>query len=62
MTLEIVYHHDDGTSEARYRRDAASFAALELQLRVRQLQHQASQGGYRCPYTWRIIDIDSGQG
>ena len=62
MTLEIVYHHDDGTSEVRYRRDAASFAALELQQRVRRLQQQASQGGYHCPYTWRIIDIDSGQG
>jgi hypothetical protein len=62
MTLEIVYHRDDGTNEVLYRRDAASWSALELQLRVRRLQQQASQGGYECPYTWRIIDIDSGQG
>ena len=62
MTLEIVYHRDDGTSEVLYRRDAASFSALELQQRVRRLQQQAIDGGYQCPYTWRIIDIDSGQG
>ena len=62
MTLEIVYHHHDGTSEVRYRRDAASWSALELQHRVRRLQQQATECGYHCPYTWRIIDIDSGQG
>jgi hypothetical protein len=62
MTLEIVYHRDDGTSEVLYRRDAASFSALELQQRVRRLQQQAIDGGYQCPYAWRIIDIDSGQG
>ena len=62
MTLEIVYHREDGTSEVVHRRAAASFAALELQHRVRRLQQQATEGGYHCPYTWRIIDIDSGQG
>jgi hypothetical protein len=62
MTLEIVYHRDDGTSEVLYRRDAASFSALELQQRVRRLQQQAIECGYHCPYTWRIIDIASGQG
>ena len=62
MTLEIVYHREDGTSEVLHSRDVASWSALELQLRVRRLQHQATGGGYHCPYTWRIIDIDSGQG
>ena len=62
MKLEIVYHRDDGTSEVVRSRDVTSFSALELQLRVRRLQHQATEGGYHCPYTWRIIDIDSGRG
>jgi hypothetical protein len=57
-----VYHRDDGTSEVVHSRDAASFSALELQQRVRRLQQQAIECGYHCPYTWRIIDIDSGQG
>ena len=62
MTLEIVYHREDGTSEVVHRRDVGSFAAVELQHQVRRLQQQASQCGYHCPYTWRIIDIDSGRG
>ena len=62
MTLEIVYHYDDGTSEVVHSRDAASFSALELQQRVRRLQQQAIDGGYHCPYTWRIIDRHSGHG
>jgi hypothetical protein len=62
MTLEIVYHREDGTSEVVHSRDAASFSALELQQRVRRLQQQAIECGHHCPYTWRIIDIDSGQG
>jgi hypothetical protein len=41
MTLEIVYHREDGTSEVVHSRDAASFSALELQQRVRRLQQQA---------------------
>jgi hypothetical protein len=62
MTLEIVYHRDDGSSEVVHSRDVASWSALELQQRVRRLQQQAIECGYHCPYTWRIIDIDSGQG
>jgi hypothetical protein len=62
MTLEIVYHRDDGSSEVVHSRDVASWSALELQHQVRRLQQQAIECGYHCPYTWRIIDIDSGQG
>ena len=62
MTLEIVYHYNDGTSEVVHSRDAASWSALELQHQVRRLQQAAIEGGYQCPYTWRIIDIDSGRG
>ena len=62
MTLEIVFHYDDGSSEVVHSGDVASWSALELQHQVRRLQQQAIECGYHCPYTWRIIDIDSGQG
>lgn len=54
MITEIVYTHEDGREEVRYRRPFNSPEALEL---VDQVIELIRKHGEMCPYSFRNVEI-----